>query len=116
MQQEKERFLNLKNPPARLNAEEAAWSLGFSPHEIPILMAGGLLKPLGHPPANGQKYFATAALEELQRDTKWLAKASDTIVEYWRNKNNRKGQGAPDEYQAHRVGYGDAVGRTQLIR
>lgn len=90
MQQEKERFLNLNNPPARLSAEETAWYLGFSPHEIPILMSDGLLKPLGHPPINGQKWFATAVLEELRRDTKWLAKASDTIVEYWRLKNERK--------------------------
>jgi hypothetical protein len=90
MQQEKQQFLNLKNPPARLSSEEAAWYLGFSPHEIPILMADGLLKPLGHPPVNGQKWFATALLEELRRDTKWLGRASDTIVEYWRLKNERK--------------------------
>jgi hypothetical protein len=90
MQQEKESFLNLKTPPARLTAEEAAWFLGFAPHEIPILMADGLLKPLGHPPGNGQKYFATATLEELRRDMKWLAKASDAIVEHWRIKNSRK--------------------------
>lgn len=30
----------------RLTAEEAAWLLGFSPHEIPILVEKGLLKPL----------------------------------------------------------------------
>jgi hypothetical protein len=90
MQQEKQQFLNLKTPPARLSAEEAAWFLGFSPHEIPILMSDGLLKPLGHPPINGQKWFAAAVLDELRRDTKWLARASDTIVEYWRLKNERK--------------------------
>lgn len=90
MQQEKHHFLNLKTPLARLNAEEAAWFLGFSPHEIPILTAQGLLKPLGHPPTNGQKWFAAAVLEELRRDTKWLAKASDVIVDYWRFKNARK--------------------------
>jgi len=45
MQQEAERFLNLKNPPGRLTKEEAAWFLGFSPDEITILMAKELLKP-----------------------------------------------------------------------
>lgn len=90
MQQEREHFLNLKSPPARLTAEKTAWFLGFSPHEIPVLMARGLLKPLGHPPTNGQKYFAAAALEDLRRDEKWLGKASDAIVEYWRLKNIRK--------------------------
>ena len=90
MQQDKEHFLNLKNLPARLTAEEAAWFLGFSPPEIPILMAEGILKPLGHPPRNGPKYFATAELEDLRRSLKWLAKASDAIVAYWQTKNARK--------------------------
>jgi hypothetical protein len=90
MQQDKEKFLNLKSPPARLTTEETAWFLGFSPHEIPVLMAGGCLKPLGHPPRNGPKFFATAELEDRRRDAKWLAKASDAIVAHWQNKNSRK--------------------------
>jgi hypothetical protein len=53
-------------------------------------MAEGLLKPLGHPPANGTKYFATADLEELRRDTKWLARASDAIHRHWKLKNGKK--------------------------
>ena len=45
----KESFLNLHTPPARLNANEAAWYLGFKPHEVPMLVAAGLLTPLGRP-------------------------------------------------------------------
>jgi hypothetical protein len=90
MKSQQEQFLNLSTRPARLKVEEAAWYLGFSPHEIPILMAEGLLKPLGRPPATGTKYFSTAALEELRKDEKWLARASDCIVEYWRVRNDRK--------------------------
>ena len=90
MNPQREQFLNLATAPARLSAEEAAWYLGFSPHEIPILVAKGLLKPLGRPPANGAKHFPTATLVELHRDVKWLARASDAIVEYWRSKNARK--------------------------
>ena len=92
MNQDIERFLNLKNAPGRLTAEQAAWFLGFSPHEIPILIAKGLLKPLGHPAHNGQKYFLAKILEDLRRDEKWFGKASDAIVEYWRYKNGRKSQ------------------------
>ena len=95
MQQEIERFLNLKHLPARVTAEQAAGYLGFSPHEIPILMAKGLLKPLGHPAPNGQKFFLTATLEEMRRDEKWFARASDTIGEYWRYKNSRKSEDVP---------------------
>jgi hypothetical protein len=92
MQQDIESFLNLKNPPGRLTTEQAAWFLGFSAHEIPILIAKGLLKPLGHPAHNGQKYFLAKTLEDLRRDGKWFGKASDAIIEYWRYKNSRKGQ------------------------
>jgi hypothetical protein len=62
MKQEKEHFLNMKSHSARVTAEEAGWILGFSQQEIPILVAEGLLKPLGHPARNGTKYFATAEL------------------------------------------------------
>jgi hypothetical protein len=48
--------------PARVMAEEAAWLLGFAPHDIPVLVSAGLLKPLGHPPASGTKFFATATI------------------------------------------------------
>src|SRR5438132_357961 len=95
MQPEKERFLDLKSLPARLTAEHAAWFLGFAAHEIPVLVAKGLLRPLGHPAHNGQKYFLAATLEELRRDEKWFSKASDAIVEYWRCKNSRKAQSSP---------------------
>jgi len=90
MDQQRERFLNLKKPPARLNTEEAAWYLGFAAHDIPILISHGLLKPLGHPGENAVKYFATSALESLRNDVKWLSKATDTIAEYWRKKNARR--------------------------
>jgi hypothetical protein len=90
MDPEREKFLNLKTPPARLNVQEAAWYLGFAPHDVPILVAAGLLKPLGHPPHTGTKYFATATLEPLRTDLKWLARASDAIVNHWQNKNGRK--------------------------
>ena len=99
-------YLNLKTLPARLKAEEAAWYLEFSQHEIPILVVDGLLKPLGRPPETGVKYFATTALDELRRDQKWLARASDAIVNYWRTRNGNK--------KAHRGMTHDAPGETTL--
>jgi hypothetical protein len=36
-------FLSWKLAPARLNATQAAWFLGFEPHEITILIATGCL-------------------------------------------------------------------------
>ena len=54
----KESFLNLHTPPARLNANEAAWYLGFKPHEVSMLVAAGLLTPLGRPARSRAKFFA----------------------------------------------------------
>src|SRR5580658_2418840 len=87
MNPERQQFLNLRSKPGRLTAEEAAWHLGFMPHEIPMLMAPGLLKPLGQPPENGCKYFALKELDELKQDLDWLRKASDTVLQYCKDRN-----------------------------
>ena len=49
----------------------------------------GLLKPFGNPPANGVKYFATALLLESVKDPAWLAKVTNAIHSFWRNKNSQ---------------------------
>jgi len=95
MDPEQKQFLSLMRTPARVNPEQAAWHLGFQAHDIAVLVAAGLLKPLGNPPANGQKYFAAAVIDELRGDTKWLGRASDAIYRHWREKNLRKRR--PDE-------------------
>ena len=97
MNSQQEQFLNLKNLPARVRVEEAALLLGFSEREMPILAANGLLKPLGHPPVTGVKYYSVVALEELRRDQKWLARASDCIVEYWQDLNQKRKKGRDDQ-------------------
>ena len=53
--------------PARLDASQAAWYLGFEPHEIPSCRESPT-KPLGKPARNCTKYFATETLEQLRRD------------------------------------------------
>jgi hypothetical protein len=95
-------FLSWQILPARLDATQAAWYHGFEPHEIPILIAGSLLRPLGKPARNCTKFFATETLEQLRHDEKWLARASDAIAAYWRQRNARKRSGRG------RVGNGSA--------
>lgn len=85
-----EKFLNLKTPPARLTMEEAAWFLGFAPHDIPVLVSKGLLKALGHPACHNVKFFAMVTLLEHRNDPKWLARATDTMMDHWRGKNGRR--------------------------
>ena len=76
--------------PARLDAREAAWYLGFAAHDIPILVSAGLLKPLGHSPANAVKYYAAVTLAKLREDTLWLGRATDAMVKHWQIENMRK--------------------------
>ena len=76
--------------PARLTAEQAAWVLNCQPHDIPALVAARLLKPLGNPPANGIKYFATADLLEQIKDRNWLVRVSAAIYQHWQKKNARQ--------------------------
>ena len=94
--EDKYTFLALPLLPVRLNALEAAWYLGFQPHEISILTGAGMLEPLGHPPANTPKFFSTESLAELRDNQKWLEKATDAISTYWRRKNGQKRAGRND--------------------
>lgn len=91
MRDDQHRFLLLLGRlPARLTAEQVAWALNCQPHDVPVLVAARLLKPLGNAAANTVKYFATAELLELMEDRTWLAKATNTVTQYWQNKNRRK--------------------------
>jgi len=84
----------LGQPPARLNVEQAAWVLNCQSHDIPVLVAARLLRPLGHPPPNGTKYFSTAEVLELIRDRSWLAKITSTVCQHWKTKNAHKSNGS----------------------
>jgi hypothetical protein len=87
-------FLNLRHIPAIMPPEEAARYLGFAPHEMPILVAHGLLKPLGNPVQSSVKYFAKVVLDELGKDVEWLHRAKATCQNHWTMKNARKSANA----------------------
>jgi hypothetical protein len=82
-------FLNLQHLPACLTAEQTAALLGRRPEHIPILVEGGFLKPLGDPPKNGIKLFATCDLREKMQDVKWLDRANRFLTRYWQQRNAR---------------------------
>jgi hypothetical protein len=91
MNDNQHRFLALLGqPPARLTAEQAAWVLNCQVHDVPVLVAAKLLKPLGNPPQNGVKYFATKAVQELAQDEKWLHRITVAIYQHWHARNARK--------------------------
>ena len=91
MSEEQNRFFRLLGQlPARLTAEPAAWVLNCQPHDVPILVAARLLKPLGNPAQNGIKFFATTELLELVKDRAWLVKMTNAINQHWHRQNERK--------------------------
>ncbi len=91
MRDDQHKFLLLLGQlPARLTAEQAAWVLNCQVHDIPALVAAKLLKPLGNPPANGIKFFATADVLEQTKDRNWLVRMSATIYQHWHKKNTRQ--------------------------
>jgi hypothetical protein len=91
MRDDQNRFLLLLGQlPARLTAEQAAWVINCQPHDVPILVSARLLKPLGNPPPNGIKFFATTEVLELAKDRAWLAKMTNAVNHHWRNQNARR--------------------------
>jgi len=83
-------FMNLTRLPGRLTAQEAAWLLGFKPHEIPILVTYRLLQTMGAPPRNGEKHFSAGQLERLSRDFGWLDLASATLINHGKTRKQRR--------------------------
>jgi hypothetical protein len=88
-------FLNLKTYPARINKEQAAAYLGFQSNQIKVLIQKGLLKPLGKPAQNGEKFFSSAELERIRHDKNWLSKATLAVTDHWQKKNARKTKAQP---------------------
>ena len=105
MKDEQCRFLSLLgHAPRRLTAEQTAWVLNCQPHDIPMLVAARLLKPLGAPMANGTKFFSTSEVLELAEDRGWLARMTNAIYEHWRHGNRHKRNGA-----GRRIPRGDQI-------
>src|SRR2546426_10504760 len=93
MRDDQHRFLSLlRQLPARLTAEQAAWVLTCQPHDVPVLVVARLLKPLGNPQPNSVKYFATVEVLELSKERAWLGKITNAVGQHWRAKNAAKEQ------------------------
>jgi len=97
MREEQHQFLRLLNQlPARLTAEQAAWVLNCQPHDVPILVAARLLKPLGNPSPYNVKFFAASELLEQVQDRMWLAKVTNALNQHWQKRNAAKKNRLPE--------------------
>ncbi len=110
MREDQHRFLSLLGQlPARLTAEQVAWVLNCQPHDVPILVAARLLKPLGNPPPNSVKFFAALELLEQVKDRVWLAKVTNAINQHWQRRNAAKRNGQANGSQNEHVSAGRLV-------
>jgi len=80
--------------PARLEVKTVAVLLAFSVSDIPVLIAAGLLKPLGKPAPNAPKFFARVQIERLGQDLDWLNQATRCVSQHWKSKRGRRANGA----------------------
>src|SRR5713226_1508090 len=87
-------LLNVRRLQVRLTVRQTAALLNCGEHDIPVLVQHGLLKPLGHPPANAVKYFAPTDVLEMAGDSTRMGQICDAIYEHWRGKNAAKSNGA----------------------
>jgi hypothetical protein len=91
MRDDQHQFLRLiGQAPARLTAEQAAWVLGCQPHDVPILVAARLLRPLGNPTPSCVKYFSRLEVLGLAQDRNWLVRATNVVNQHWQRKNAHK--------------------------
>lgn len=100
MTNDKFQLLNVRRQPGRMNIEDAGVCLGFALHEMRVLVAAGLISPLGKPLPSGVKYFASAEIERLRCDAEWLAKACDCIAGVWQSRNQKLRKDHPAETAA----------------
>lgn len=111
MRDDQHRFLLLLGQlPARLNVEQTAWVLNCQAHDIPVLVSSRLLKPLGNPPQNGIKFFATVDILELAKDRAWLVRATTAIYQHWHNQNAKKRTKLQNDGQLAPVSSAVAIG------
>jgi hypothetical protein len=69
--------------PARLMAAQVAWVLNHQPHDVSVLLAAKLVKPLGNSQPNSVKFYATLELLEQIKDRTWLAKMTNALNQHW---------------------------------
>ncbi len=90
---------NMRRLPGRLTSPQASALIGFAEHDLAILAAAGLIRPLGKPAPNAPKYWSSSELVQLCSDRQWLDKATKAISQKWKEKNeaaktNQAGQAA----------------------
>jgi hypothetical protein len=115
MREDQHLFLMLLSQlPARLTVEQAAWVLNCQVHDMPILVSSRLLTPLGNPPPNGIKFFATTDVLEHAKDRSWLAKMTNAVNQHWRNQNARRKSRPPADSDGEQSAQANLIAPVEI--
>jgi len=90
MNNEQRSFLSLPRFPALISLLEVCWLLGLAEHQGKILVAKGMLVPVGKRRRRKGRMFVSGYVLELAEDREWLNKAKDTLSLYWEEARSRK--------------------------
>ena|ERR1022692_1305101 len=87
MREEIVKLLDLRRLPGRISQDQTSQVLGFSPHDVPVLVKARLLKPLGCPSQQAVKWFAAVEVERCATGCAWLDRASKALYQHWAAQN-----------------------------
>jgi hypothetical protein len=79
--------------PYRLTTEQLAARCNCDTDAVRSIVDAKLVAPLADPPKGAPMYFATAEVEELANDIRWLAKMTKVIREKVKAKNAKRKNG-----------------------
>ena len=79
--------------PFRLTTEQFAGRLNCDTDAVRPIVDEKLIKPLANPPKGAPMFFATAEVEELGKDLRWLEKVTKVIREKVKQKNEKRKNG-----------------------
>lgn len=65
-------------------------------HDVPVIAAAKIIKPIGDPVGNATKHYLTQEIIELSRNRAFLTRMENAIHQYWRGKNARKKRNTQD--------------------
>jgi len=80
------------NSSDRIPSETVAELLGYQRRDIAILIAAGLLRPLGQPHQKSVKWFFREEIEALKGNRDFHDKATFAIQEHWRGQKLKREQ------------------------
>ena len=86
----------------RIDVRQAARITGFAETDMPVLIRGRLLRPLGNPGPTAPRFFSAVEVRELAASRDWLDKAQRAVSQHNQRRNQhrvRRGDRPPSAFK-----------------